>query len=139
MTKEQWRKPYNLVNREDLRRRLEEYNRQPFGDVVAALLMCRPTMAEITKWAARNPEKWARAVEVFAKLQGFTEKREMNVNVFHSLERKSDAEIRALYEDLEREEQMLLNAQQQEPILIEDLAGGQPQEVPSWALESDDK
>ena len=102
-----WPRRYNRVSRYELRERLEQYSRQPFGDVLHELLQCRPEREALAKWAERNPDKWAHAIEIFAKLNGYTEKTEHTENIFIHLSKMSDAHLRQALMELEAEERAL--------------------------------
>lgn len=93
-------------------------------------------MDELVKWASRNPDRWAHAVEVFAKLQGFTEKREpTQVNVFHMLANASDADVRAKLQELEYEEGLLLEARNKKRSPNEQPTDNAPPQLPTWTTE----
>ena len=92
------------VSREELRSRLQTYSREPFLEVLADMMGAQPTRTELNKWAAKSPDRWAHAIEIFAKLGGFTEKREVTHSFIMNLMNMGDAEIQQTLQELEAEE-----------------------------------
>jgi hypothetical protein len=106
---EKWPTASTMVSRHELRSRLREYSREPFGDVLHELLQVRPTRDRLAAWAERNPDRWAHAIEVFARLNGYTEKTEHTENVFLHLSKASDAQLHQMLTELDKQEAMLID------------------------------
>lgn len=98
---EKWKKRDNYVSRAQLREQLDRHTRAPFLDTLAALLNCRPTMENIIQWASQHPDRWANAIAVFAKLGGYTEKMEVQLDVFHNITDLSDAALLQQLQELQ--------------------------------------
>jgi hypothetical protein len=96
--------PRGVVTREELRARLQTYSREPFLEVLSTVMQCSPTETELKKWAAKAPDRWAHAIEIFAKLGGFTEKREVTHSFVMQMMNMGDAEIQQTLAELENEE-----------------------------------
>ena len=92
------------VSREELRANLEQYSRQPFMNLLTDMIGAQPTERELRTWAARAPDRWAHAIEIFAKLGGFTEKREVTHSFIMNLMNMGDAQIQQALIELEAEE-----------------------------------
>src|SRR5690349_3061916 len=82
-----WPSAKNLVSREELRSRLEAYSRQPFLDALSALLEVRPDPVSLAMWARAHPDRWANAISVMAKLGGYADQKDVNVNLFTDIQR----------------------------------------------------
>jgi hypothetical protein len=94
MTDWTWPSSRNNISREDLRIALSQYSRDPFGDVLEALLQARPSTEQLLKWAASDPAQWANAIKIFSLLNGYTEKTESTTIHKHlHLHKLSDAEL----------------------------------------------
>ena len=112
MSEVPWQSTRNIVTREQLRDALNQYSREPFGDVLEALLQARPSDEEMTKWARKDPAQWANAIKIFALLNGYTEKTESTTIHKHlHLHKLSDAELL-------QEAQKMIDS---DPGLLEDL------------------
>ena len=82
---------------DDVRRqliaRLSRADTLPMIEQLATLIGCAPSADAITEWSAHYPDRWANAVSVFAKLSGYTEKREVAIGVTLDLTRLSDSQL----------------------------------------------
>lgn len=96
-----WSKRYNKISRTQLRAVVDGYSRAPFQDALAEFLSARPTMENITIWAAAHPDRWANAVALFSKMSGYTEKMEIVQDVFHHIADMSDADLLQKLQDLQ--------------------------------------
>jgi len=94
-----------------LRESLANYSREPFGDVLEALLQARPSTERMLAWARKDPAQWANAIKIFAILNGYTEKQEPIVHKHMHIHKMSDAEL------LATTQQMINN----DPSLLQDL------------------
>ena len=79
------------VHEDIIRSYLGSYSRDPFQRQLAKLLGCSPDRESIQKFANRNPDRWARCVQIFASLAGYTEKIEVEHNF--NVDSMSDAEV----------------------------------------------
>lgn len=57
------------------------FSREPFQRQLAKFLQCGPTRHDIEVFAKRNPDKWAKSIQIFASLAGYTEKMEIDHNI----------------------------------------------------------
>lgn len=73
-------------------------------ELLENMMGAQPTAKELQKWAARSPDRWAHAIEIFAKLGGFTEKKEVTHSFIMNLMNMGDAEIQQALVELEAEE-----------------------------------
>ena len=60
---------------------LHARSREPFTDVLTALIGARPDPKALKFFAVRYPHKWAQAVAIFARLAGYQEKMEVQGNL----------------------------------------------------------
>lgn len=96
-----WSPRNNIVNRQELRRELERYNRQPFLDLLAEFMQCRPDPITIALWAREHPDKWMNAIATCAKAAGFADQLEVNSNNTHlHVHELSDAQLLQRLEEL---------------------------------------
>lgn len=105
MTGHTWPRGRNIVSREELRENLERYSRDPFADVLEALLQARPSTERLLQWAGEHPDKWANAIKVFASLTGYTEKTEevhTHLHAHKHIGKMSDAELLQSMHELAR-------------------------------------
>lgn len=106
---------------DDLRKALSRYDRSPFMDLLAGFLMCAPSSAAITKLADAKPDVFVKAVSDLARISGYTDKREVEVNHRVKLETLSDSQLhdraKALALELGMELPMLIDA------VVEDVDG----------------
>ena len=78
---------------DDLRKALSRYDRQPFMDVLAAWMECAPTAEEVLAFAAKKPDAYIKAVSDLARMAGYTDKREVEVNLNLKLGAMSDSQL----------------------------------------------
>lgn len=78
---------------DELRKALSRYDRQPFMDVLAAWLECAPLPEDVLAFAKKKPDLYVNAVTSLARLAGFTEKREVEVNHTLRLGTLSDSQL----------------------------------------------
>lgn len=89
-----------LFDADDLRTRLRQYDRTPFLSLLQQFITQGPTDEAIARMAEKWPEKWVMALVQLAKIGGFTEKTESNVNINVSIGQMSDSQLEA---DIKRE------------------------------------
>lgn len=80
---------------------LGSYSREPFQRQLAKFLHCAPDRDSIKAFAKRNPDKWAKAVETFANLSGYTQKLEIDPASFAAVSMMSDSQIEQRLAQLE--------------------------------------
>lgn len=93
-SEQEWRNSQNRVSRDDLRDSIDQYSREPFADLLSAMMAASPTQERLIKWAAERPGEWVNSIKVLALLSGFTEKTESVQTHRHlHLHKMSDAEL----------------------------------------------
>ena len=95
----QYADPGLPIQEDIIRSFLGSYSRDPFQRQLAKLLACSPDHESIKKFANRNPDRWARCVQIFASLAGYTEKIEVEHNF--NIDSMSDAEVERRLAELE--------------------------------------
>lgn len=100
-----------LFSAEDIRGQLRSYDRSPFLDVLALYLECAPTVEALVDFADSHPDKWAQAIGVIGKLSGFTEKKEVAVDINVHIKSMSDSQL----EDRLRELMNVKTIEHEEP------------------------
>lgn len=93
---------------DQLRIRLRQYDRGPFLDLLALMLECAPTEADLQRLARSHPDRYINAIGQLARTGGFTDKTEVNHNVNVSVTQMSDSQIEDRIKQLA--EQMALPA-----------------------------
>jgi hypothetical protein len=78
---------------DDLRRRLQAYDRTPFLDLLAIMLECAPSIEALNKMAEKSPEKYFLALGQLARTGGFTDKTETTHNVNLNIGQMSDSQL----------------------------------------------
>jgi len=69
------------ASEEFVRAYIGSFSREPFQRQLAKFLQCAPDRKSIIAFAKRNPDKWAKTIQVFASLSGYTEKLEVDMNI----------------------------------------------------------
>jgi hypothetical protein len=87
------------VQEDIIRSFLASYSRDPFQRQLAKLLGCSPDREAVQKFANRNPDRWARCIQIFASLSGYTEKIEVEHNF--NIDSMSDAEVERRLSEIE--------------------------------------
>jgi len=80
-------------NGDQLRAQLSLYDRRPFLDLLAEWLECSPDPEDIKKFASKYPDRYAGAIRQLAQIGGFTEKREVSVDVHVNIRTLSDSQL----------------------------------------------
>ena len=80
-------------NGEQLRAQLSLYDRRPFLDLLAEWLECSPDPQAIQKFAEKYPDRYAGAIRALAQIGGFSEKREVSVDVHVNIRQLSDSQL----------------------------------------------
>jgi hypothetical protein len=78
---------------DELRSQLSLYDRRPFIDLLAEWLECTPDPEDIKLFAAKYPDRYAGAIRQLAQIGGFTEKREVSVDVHVNIRTMSDSQL----------------------------------------------
>lgn len=78
---------------QQVRAELDMHSRKPFMDVLSLLLGTHPTESDIIAFASRNPDKWAQAINLMAKLSGYHETLEVNHNIYATVVTMSDMDL----------------------------------------------
>ena len=73
--------------------RLDRYDRGPFREILTDATAQRPSLTAWRKLAAKDPEKWSRAVGNLAKTAGFADRSE-TVNVKFDINQLIDQTIK---------------------------------------------
>ena len=92
-----------VATRDEIISELEGMSRSPFLHVLADILECKPDLEEMQAFANKNPDRWAQAVSVFARLSGFHDKLDITHNVHVRITQMGDAELLQRLEELQRE------------------------------------
>jgi hypothetical protein len=80
-------------NGDQLRAQLSLYDRRPFLDLLAEWLECSPDPEDIKQFASKYPDRYAGAIRQLAQIGGFTEKREVSVDVHVNIRTLSDSQL----------------------------------------------
>jgi hypothetical protein len=99
------------ASEEFVRAYIGSFSREPFQRQLAKFLQCAPDRQSIIAFAKRNPDKWAKTVQIFASLSGYADKMEIDINM--NISQMSDTQIEARLAELS----LLLN--KADPKLIE--------------------
>jgi hypothetical protein len=82
-----------LWDAEQLRLKLQSYDRTPFLDILAIWMECAPTPQTIMAFADKYPDRWTKALLDLGRLGGFAEKREIDISMEASIRNMSDSQI----------------------------------------------
>jgi len=88
---------------DELRSQLALYDRRPFLDLLAEWLECTPDPEDIKLFAAKYPDRYAGAIRQLAQIGGFTEKREVSVDVHVNIRTMSDSQLEDRLKSLTKE------------------------------------
>jgi hypothetical protein len=69
-------------------------------DLLHALMEVRPDVLTLAEWAANHPDKWVAAIKMMAELGGYTQKQEVDHNIFVNLHSMGDAQLMQAISDL---------------------------------------
>ena len=78
---------------EDVLERLRGMDRGPFMEILAKVLGAAPDAEHLAAFAAWYPDRWAKVVEVFGGLAGFSRLNEVQQHVSVTIHDMSDAEL----------------------------------------------
>lgn len=82
-----------LWDADQLRQRLQSYDRTPFLDILAIWMECAPTPQTIMAFADKYPDRWTKAMLDLGRLGGFAEKKEIDFNFAAQVARMSDSQL----------------------------------------------
>lgn len=89
------------IQEDIIRSFLGSYSRDPFQRQLAKFLNCAPDRRSIITFAKAHPDKWAKAVETFATLSGYTTKLEIDPASLAALGNLSDSQVESRLAELE--------------------------------------
>lgn len=84
------RRLFTIAN---VRAQLDMHSREAFKEVLSLFLGAHPTEQDIISFASRNPDKWAGAVNLVAKLAGYNDTLEINHNIYATVTQMSDMDL----------------------------------------------
>ncbi len=67
--------------------------RTAFTKILADLIGCAPSIEDLQKWAAKNPDRWMYTMRLASQISGFTDKIELTGNLAAQIGRLPDAEL----------------------------------------------
>ena len=82
----------------------EAMSRSPFHNLLEKIIDSQPSNNDIRRLARKNPDRWGQMVAMFAKLSGYTEKKEIETTGIMRILHMSDAEVAREIEKLEAED-----------------------------------
>lgn len=80
---------------------LHAHSKQPFQEILAAMLGAQPSSEALQRFANRYPDRWARAIGICAGLCGFEKGVGMTVNAYN-VATMSDAELMTRLSELQQ-------------------------------------
>ena len=78
---------------DELLEHFRSFSREPFVDILAYFIGCAPNPIALQEFANEHPDKWASAINTFAKMSGFTEKTEITGNINVQIEGLGDSQL----------------------------------------------
>lgn len=78
---------------DEIRKRLQAYDRTPFLDLLAIMLECSPSADAITRMAEKTPDKYIAALSQLARTSGFTDKTEQTHTINLNIGTMSDSQL----------------------------------------------
>lgn len=82
-----------LWNGDQLRLKLQSYDRTPFLDLLAIWMECAPSPQTIMAFADKYPDRWTKALTDLGRLGGFAEKKDIDINFAAKVQRMSDSQL----------------------------------------------
>lgn len=82
-----------LWDGDQLRLKLQSYDRTPFIDLLALWMECAPSVQTILAFANKYPDRWTKALVDLGRLGGFAERKEIDVNFAAQVQRMSDSQL----------------------------------------------
>lgn len=81
---------------------LYRQERKHFAHLIGDFLACAPSIGELEKWAAKNPDRWGYTLRLLMQMAGFTDKIELSGNLMAAIGRMSDLELMKKVEEQEK-------------------------------------
>lgn len=82
-----------LWNADQLRLKLQSYDRTPFLDLLAIWMECAPTPQTIMAFADRYPDRWTKAMVDLGRLGGFADRKEIDLSLEANIRGMSDSQL----------------------------------------------
>lgn len=86
-------------------------SREPFQELLATILQCKPSVEALKAHAEKSPDRWSQTLSIVAKLAGYNDKLEIEGSLVARAVSMSDAELDLLIaqqvETLLREKEVL--------------------------------
>jgi len=82
-----------LWDGEQLRQKLQSYDRTPFLDLLAVWMECTPNVQDIMLFAQKHPDRFIHSMTLLGKMGGFSEKKEIDVNLSAQVTALSDSQL----------------------------------------------
>ena len=99
----------------ELAAQISGFSVQPFQDLLAHYLQCRPDQDSIREAAKKSPDRYAQALSMLGRLSGYrTESPVVQNNLFMVIQGMSDSQLREMQARLDREYTELM-AQREQP------------------------
>lgn len=92
-----------LFTFENARHSFEELSRSPFKDFLALLISNHPTPENLQSFANQHPDKWAQAVQAFARTSGYTDQLEVKHTIYSAVLHMSDMDLEHQMRSLTRD------------------------------------
>ena len=102
LTNEQTNKTKELVQAQ-----INSLSREPFRELLAELLSCRPTVDALQTFANKSPDRYWQAVTQAGKLSGYQEKQVIENNTYVLIAQMSDSQVQAEREKITKELQAI--------------------------------
>lgn len=88
-----------LWSGDQLRLKLQQYDRTPFIDLLAMWMECTPNPQTIMAFADKHPDRFINAMNSLGRLGGFAEKKEVDINLSAQVSRMSDSQVEDRFRD----------------------------------------
>jgi hypothetical protein len=93
----------NKIDPTELERAMASYSRDPFRKALTDYLQGNPSLDDIKSFAKKYPDRHAQSVAIFARLSGYHEKVQVDIdnNIHVWIKNASDSELLAKVAELE--------------------------------------
>src|SRR5262245_44528809 len=82
-----------LWDADQLRQKLQSYNRVPFLDLLAIWMECMPSPQTVMAFADKYPDRWTKALVDLGRLGGFADRKEIDLNFAAQVQNMSDSQL----------------------------------------------
>ena len=89
-----------LWDADQLRLKLQQYDRTPFLDILAIFMECTPTPQTIMAFADKYPDRFVKAMADLGRLGGFADKKEMDIGLSVRVKNMSDSQLEDQMRDI---------------------------------------